>query len=105
MGVHQESTEQVSLAPGTSQATELVRTLGLRTIAFLDGSLRVESTNDRIILITLKNIGLNIAMLPNEILHALHAGVIEELRAWEQCAINLIREYKVNNEEMFIEKT
>lgn len=51
------------------------------------------------------NIKLNIATLSNETIHALHAGVAEELRAREQHALNLISEYKVNNEKMFIEKT
>lgn len=45
--------------------------MGLRTVTLPEGSLSVESANDKIIISTLKNIGLNIAMLPNEYLHVL----------------------------------
>lgn len=68
------STEKVSLTPRTSQAVEIVRTLDLRTIPFPDRAIRVESINDCIILSTIKNIGLNIVVLSNEPLHALHKG-------------------------------
>jgi len=103
MGVGQARAEQVILTLGTSQATELVRTLDLRTILFPDGSIRVESAEDHIILITIKDLGLNIEALSNETLHALHRGVANELRPREQCGLNLISEYKVNNEQMFVE--
>jgi len=98
VGTEQVSTDQASLALGTSQATELVRTLDLQTIAFPYGSLHTETIDYRIILSTIKNIGLNIVALSNKTLHALHAGMIDELRAKEQCTFNLISEYKVNNE-------
>lgn len=65
MGTGQASMEQVGLALRTSQATELVRTLDLRTITLVDGSLHAESVDDRIILSTIKNIALNIAVLFN----------------------------------------
>lgn len=44
-------------------------------------------------------------MLSNETLHTLHTWVADELRTREQCAFYLISEYKVKNEQMFVEKT
>jgi len=105
VGIGQGSAEKVNLTPETSQATKLVRILELRNISLPDGSMRTESIDDHIILSTFKNIGLNIAVLYNETLHVLHMGVADELRTREQHAFNLISEYKVNNEKMFIEKT
>jgi len=71
VGIGQASAAQTSLAPGTSQAAELVRTVDLRTIALPEGSLSIELVNDKIIISTLKNISQNIATIPNEFLHAL----------------------------------
>lgn len=83
----------------------MVRKLDLCTFSLPEESLHTELVDDQIILSTLKNIRLSIAALPNELLHALQVGVTEELRDQEQCALNLISEYWVNNEQMFTEKT
>lgn len=37
-------------------------------------------------------------------LHALHQGVLNELRIREQLALGVINEFKVNNEHMFAKK-
>jgi len=79
--------------------------MDLRSIVLLEGSLHVKSADERVILSTLKDVALNIATLPNEFLHGLQAGVAEELRAREQCALSLTNEYWMNNEKMFVEKT
>ena len=42
-----------------------------------------ESADDKIIISTLKNIGLNIAALPNEFLNVVQKRVIAKLRAQE----------------------
>jgi len=105
VGIEQASVEQASLAPAKSQAVELVRTVDLRTITFPEESLHTDSADDRIILSTIQNIRHNIVTLSNKTLHTLHTGVEDELRTWEQCAFNLISEYRVNNEQMFTEKT
>jgi len=52
-----------------------------------DGALSVETDADKA---ALKNIGLNLAMLPSEFLHMLQADVIVELRAQEQRVLSLI---------------
>ena len=83
MGTSQASAKQASLAPWMSEAAELVRTLDLRTIAFPDGSLHVETVDDHIIQSTIKRIRLNIGALSNETLHALHTRVADELRTRE----------------------
>jgi len=65
----------------------------------------LEAAASKAIFSSLKNIGLNLATLPSEFLHTLQAGVIAEVKAWEQCGLSLISEYGVNNEQMFIEKS
>lgn len=59
----------------------------------------------RTVLHTVKNMGLNLASLSLESLHALHYGVMEELRIREQRALTDVSEFKVNNQQLFIEKT
>lgn len=71
VGAGQVSAAQMSLAPGTSQAAKLVMTMDLMMVMFPEGSLSMESVIENIIVITLKNIGLNIAALPKIYLHAL----------------------------------
>lgn len=46
-----------------------------------EGSLSVESADDKVIVSTLKNNGLNLATLPKEYLHTLQKSVTTELRA------------------------
>jgi len=69
------------LAPGTTQAVEMVRSLDLQEIALVDGALSAEVVVDKAIVSSLKNIGLNLAVLPNEFLHTLQVGVIAEVKA------------------------
>jgi len=101
VGIGPVSATQTSLAPGISQATRMVRSVDLQAVMLREGSLSVESTNDKVIMSTLKNIGLNLVVLPNEYLHILQIGVAVELRARGQHALSLISEYRVNNEKMF----
>lgn len=61
----------MSLTLGTSQATVMVRLVDLRAIVLLVGSLCMESVDDKVIVSTLNNIGLNLTVLPNEYLHML----------------------------------
>lgn len=69
------------MAPGTTQAVEMVRSLDLQEIALVDGALSAEVVVDKAIVSSLKNIGLNLAVLPNEFLHTLQVGVIAEVKA------------------------
>lgn len=61
----------------------MVKSVDLRVVALLEGSLSVESNDDKVIVSTLKNIGLNLAALPNKYLHTLQTGVTMELKARE----------------------
>ena len=76
----------------------MVQSLDLQAIVLPDGSLSMEAVDDKVILCSLKNIVLNLAALPSEFHHMLWTGVTTEFRAWEQCALSLISEYRVNNE-------
>jgi len=94
-----------SWAPGTSEAAELVCSLDPWVAVQLDGALTIEVGADRVTISVFKKVGLNLATLPSEALHTLQDGVITELRAREQWTLNVINEQKVNNAQMFIEKT
>ena len=49
----------------------------------------------------MKDLSLNLVVLPIQTLHELHQGVSDELKIWEQCALLIINEVKTNNQEMF----
>lgn len=49
----------------------MVRSVDLRAVALPEGSLSAESADDKVIVSTLKNNGLNLATLPKEYLHTL----------------------------------
>lgn len=78
--------------------------MDLWAVALPDGALSVEAKDDKAIVSTLGNVGLNLAMLPGEFLHTLQLGVIVELKARKQHALSMINEQKVNNEQIYIEK-
>jgi len=59
-------------------------------IVLLDGTLAMENEADRPTINTPKGVGLNLEVLPGEALHLLEDGVIEELRAGEHRAIQVI---------------
>lgn len=82
----------------TTQAIELVGSLDLWVVDLLDGALSMEEEADKAIVSALRNVGLNLATLPNEFLHTLQVGVIEEIKAREQHALSMITKEKVNNE-------
>ena len=52
-----------------------------------------------------KNMGLNLVVLSLELLHALHQGVVEELRIREKRVLTAVSEFKVNDQQLFIDKT
>ena len=79
--------------------------MDLWVVTLPDGALNAEAAADKAMVSTLKNVDLNLVVLPSEFLHTLQVGVIVELKAREQCALSMISEYKVNNEQIFVEKT
>jgi len=59
----------------------MVWSLDLQAVALSDGDLSMEAAVDKAIVNSLKNIGLNLIVLPREFLHTLQAGVIVEVKA------------------------
>jgi len=49
----------------------MVRSLDLWAIMLLDGSLSMEEADDKVVISFLRNISLNLTVLPNEYLHTL----------------------------------
>jgi len=52
----------------------------------------------------MKDIGVNLVALPLQTFHALYQGVSDDLRIREQHTLAAIIEFKVNSEQMFMEK-
>lgn len=75
----------------------MVQSLDLQAVMLPDGSLSMEEVDDKFIVSSLKNIELNLATLPNEYLHMLHASVTTEFRACEHHVLSLVSEYSMNN--------
>ena len=51
-----------------------------------------------------KGVGLNLAVLPGKVLHLLYDGMITELRAREQCALQVISEQQINNVQLALQR-
>ena len=65
----------------------MLRAKASSAIMLLYGALTTENEADKPTISALKGVGLNLAMLPGEVLHLLQDGVIAELRARERCAL------------------
>lgn len=79
--------------------------MDLRVFPLPEGLVHVESDEDHMVFNTVNDMGLNLAVLSLQTLHALHHGVSNELKIREQHALTVISEFKVNNEQLFREKT
>ena len=64
----------------------------------------MENEGDRRTVSTLKGVGLNLEVLPGMALHLLQDGVIAELRACEHCALQVISEHWIKNEQMALQR-
>jgi len=69
-----------SLAIGTTEAAEMLRVNASKAIVLLDGALTTENEAHRPTVSTLKGVGLNLVVIPSEMLHLLQDGVIAALR-------------------------
>ena len=76
-----------------------------RSVALPDGALIAKAEANMATVSALKKVELNLVVLPSEAFHTLQDSVITELRAWEQCALNVINEQKVNNAQTFTKNT
>lgn len=83
---------------------ETDRTLDLKVIPLPQGSLHAKTNEANTQLRQIKDVGVNLAMLPIQTLHVLHQGVSNELRIREQRALPVISEVKMNNEQIFAKK-
>jgi len=78
--------------------------MDLRIILLPKGSLQVDNQADHCTLEKIKDIGINMVVLPLQALHALHQGVSHEFQIKEQCALAILSECKFNNAQMYEEK-
>ena len=81
-----------SLTIDTSATKEKLRIRVTNMIVLPDGELTIEKEANRPTVRSLKGVGLNMAVLPQETLYLLQDGVIAELRARECRAIQVMRE-------------
>jgi len=81
-----------SLAIGTSEVSEMLCAKVSSAIVLPDGALIIENEVDRPTFSALKGVGLNLAVLPSEVLHLLQAAMISELRNCEHYALQVINE-------------
>jgi len=61
----------------------MVHSMDLHAVALPDGALSMEAVADKAIVISLKNIGITMVVLPNEFLHTLQADMIVEVKVQE----------------------
>ena len=87
----------MSLTQGSGAVKKIEQILDLRVISLPEGSIHVESHKDRIVLNTVKDMGLNLVAVLLHNLHVLHQGVPYELKIREQRVLTVISEFKVNN--------
>jgi len=72
-----------NLTISTSEAAEMLRAKDPRAIVLPGGVLTTKNEVDRHTVSALKGVGLNLAVLPHEVLYLLQDRVIAELRAHE----------------------
>ena len=84
----------------TTEAIEMLHVKASNAIVLPDGVLTTKNEADRPTVNALKGVGLNLAVLPHEVLHLLQDGVILELRACEHYALQVFNEQRINNKKM-----
>lgn len=80
------------MAPGTSEAAKLARSLDPRAIVLPDKALTTKVEVDKATMSAIKQVGLNLFVLPSEANHTLQDGVITKLHAKEKHTLNVISE-------------
>lgn len=100
----QAGTVSTSLAIGTSEVADRLRTKTSSVIVDLDVALTIENEVDRPTINALKRVKLNLAVLLCEALHLLQDGGIAELRAREYRTLQVISEQQINNEKMALQR-
>lgn len=100
----QASAASTSFPFGTSEFAGILCTRDPRATVFLEVALMMAIEVDRPTVIALKGVGINLAVHPSEALHLLQDGGIAELQAYEQHALQVISEQKVNNNQLVVQR-
>lgn len=97
MSVGQASEVQASMPQGSKKVLEMERNLDLRVIFLPKGSVHMKTKEDYALLGMIKDIGVNIAILPLQTLHELHQGVSSDLGIREECTLVVINNVNIKN--------
>lgn len=89
-----------SLAVGTSAAEEMFHARVTNTIMLPNGTLITKNEADGPMVSSLKGVRLNMVALPRETLYLLQDGVTAELWARESHALQVMREKRINIEQL-----
>ena len=95
----QAGTLSTSLAVGIVVAEEILHACTTNTIVLLDRALVTENEAERPTVSTLEGIGINMALLPQEMLYVLQDGITAELPARESCTLQVLSEQRINMEQ------
>jgi len=88
----------VSVVQASTVSVTVELIVDLQAIHLPKGSLHVEAAKESENTHKLKNLSLNLAVLPLQTLPKLHQGVKDELKIQEQRALLIINEVKLNNQ-------
>jgi len=77
--ISQASVGHESLKQATEIALAIELTMDLHIVQLPEGSLHIETSEERAHLFHMKDLSLNLAMLPILTLHELHQGVLDEI--------------------------
>lgn len=91
-----------SVVIGTFEAMDMLCVRAPRAIILLDEALTMMTNADRPVVSALKGVGLNLVSFLSKVLYLLQDGVIVELQAHDQHALQVISEQKVNNVQMAV---
>jgi len=69
-----------------------------------EGMLVAVSGDERVLMSSMKGVGLNLDALSHETLYQLQDGIIAELRAWEDRLIQVLHEQRINMDQLKIQR-
>lgn len=92
-----------SLAVGTNAAEEILRACTTNTIVLPEGAFVIENEADRPTVSALKGVGINMVVIPREMLYVLHDGGTIELCAKEGRTLQVMSEKRINMEQLSLQ--
>jgi len=84
----------------TSVVDVMLHTRVTNVVPLPNRALTTENEADRPIISSLKGVGVNMAMLPREMLYHLQDGVTIKLRAWKSHALQGMTKQRINIEQL-----